>query len=125
MKYLKKFNEGWSNMSYSNKLKLGLGAGLGILGVMVIAVNHSDTKVILPSGEVRQAITGEEFTGYITRMDKSPNGDYLYMNIECDDKTNVEFTLPLENSNNFSQGDKITISVTEDTWFFRNDAEVK
>lgn len=125
MRYLKKFNENWSNMSYSNKIKLGVGAGLGILGAMIIAVNHSDTKVILPSGEVRKGITGEQFTGSITRMDKSPNGNYLYMEIECDDKTRIEFTLPLEYTNNYTIGDKITISVTEDTWFFRNDAEIK
>jgi len=123
---LKKF-EAWSELSMSNKLKLGLGAAAAITGATVIAINDSDTKITESDGTIRQGVAGEEFTGTVTYSNRSVDlYNFHNVGIECKDGTLVEVSIDLSDikRRNIKEGSVITISITEDTWMFRNDADV-
>jgi hypothetical protein len=125
-------NEAWSDYSTSQKVKLGLGAAATMTGVIVMWANHIDTKVTEPDGTVRQGIAGEKFTGRVTYM--TPAGgvglddyeDYYHVGIKCDDGTFVEVSIETSEvlDRDIKVNDPITISVTEDTWLFRDDPEI-
>jgi len=126
MKELKKF-EAWSELSMANKLKLGLGAAAAITGATVIAINDSDTKITESDGTIRQGVAGEEFTGTVTYSNRSVDlYNFHNIGIECKDGTLVEVSIDLSDikRRNIKEGSVITISITEDTWMFRNDADV-
>ena len=126
MKELKKF-EAWSELSMANKLKLGLGAAAAITGATVIAINDSDTKITESDGTIRQGVAGEEFTGTVTYSNRSVDlYNFHNVGIECKDGTLVEVSIDLSDikRRNIKEGSVITISITEDTWMFRNDADV-
>jgi len=125
MKHLKTF-EAWSDLSNANKLKLGLGAGISIAAIVALQVNHKDTEVVDVNGESREASLGEEFTGRVIEIipNSSPKQQYRNILMECEDGTKVYFTVTLSDADKCIVGSEIKIKVTDDTWFYRNDAEV-
>jgi len=123
MKYLKKF-ESWSDLSNKNKLKLGIGMAASIASIAVMMINHNDTEVVDSNGNTREGIVGEEFTGYVESVNPSGSGSYSHVVLDCEDGTKVYFTSPFSESRS-KVGNKITIKITGDTWYYRDDAKIK
>ena len=123
MKHLKKF-ESWSDLSNKNKLKLGIGMASSIAAIGLMMINHNDTEVVYPNGDKREAIVGEEFTGYVESVNPSGSGSYNHVVLDCGDGTKVYFTNPFSESR-AKVGNKITIKITGDTWYYRDDAKIK